>query len=218
MILMHTVLVNVQARSNITNTITCMKMLVGRKFDDVEVQKEIAKQPYKCVKLPSGGVGISVTYNDEPLVISAEHAMAMLLVKAKDVSSKANGGVNIGDAVLAVPHWFTEAQRRGVAQACEIAGMNSLKIANEGTNVALSYGIFKSAKKLFSETDPVHVMFIDIGYTGMSVSVVDFIQVRRLNSKLQSIYCRTLCYANKPLHRLLPLTYLPSLILSILPS
>jgi hypothetical protein len=108
--------------------------------------------------------------------------------------------------VLAVPHWFTEAQRRGVAQACEIAGMNSLKIANEGTNVALSYGIFKSAKKLFSETDPVHVMFIDIGYTGMSVSVVDFIQVGRLNSKLQSFVanCAMQC---KPLHRLLPIIY-----------
>lgn len=166
-----------QARSNITNTITCMKLLVGRKFDDAEVQQEIAKQPYKCVKLPSGGVGISITYNDEPLVISAEHAMAIMLAKAKDVSCKANGGVSIGDAVLAVPSWYTESQRRGILQACEISSGNCLKIANEGTNVALSYGIFKSAKKLFSETEPQHVMFIDIGYTGMGVTIVDFIQV-----------------------------------------
>ena len=155
-----------------------MKLLVGRKFDDADVQKEMAKMPYKTVKMPNGGVGISIKYNDEPLTISAEHAMAMMLVKAKDVSSKANNGVNIGDAVLAVPHWFTEAQRRGVAQACEIAGVNCLKVANESSLVALSYGIFKSAKKLFSETEPVHVMFIDIGYTGMSVTIVDFIQVR----------------------------------------
>ena len=156
-----------------------MKLLVGRKFDDADVQKEMAKMPYKTVKMPNGGVGISIKYNDEPLTISAEHAMAMMLVKAKDVSSKANNGVNIGDAVLAVPHWFTEAQRRGVAQACEIAGVNCLKVANESSLVALSYGIFKSAKKLFSETEPVHVMFIDIGYTGMSVTIVDFIQVRQ---------------------------------------
>jgi len=163
-----------------------MKLLVGRKFDDADVQKEMAKMPYKTVKMPNGGVGISIKYNDEPLTISAEHAMAMMLVKAKDVSSKANNGVNIGDAVLAVPHWFTEAQRRGVAQACEIAGVNCLKVANESSLVALSYGIFKSAKKLFSETEPVHVMFIDIGYTGMSVTIVDFIQE---NMKVLSTVC-----------------------------
>lgn len=154
-----------------------MKLLVGRKFDDAEVQAELAKLPYKTVKLPNGGVGISIIYNDEPLVVSAEHAMAMMLVKAKDTSAKANANVNIGDAVLAVPHWFTEAQRRGVVQAAEIASLNVLKVANESTLVALSYGIFKSAKKLFSETEPQHIMFIDIGYTGMAVTIVDFIQV-----------------------------------------
>lgn len=155
-----------------------MKLLVGRKFDDAAVQAELAKLPFKTVKLPSGGVGISIIYNDEPLVVSAEHAMAMMLVKAKDTSSKANAGVNIGDAVLAVPHWFTEAQRRGVVQAAEIASLNVLKVANESTLVALSYGIFKSAKKLFSETEPQHIMFIDIGYTGMAVTIIDFIQVQ----------------------------------------
>lgn len=176
----------IQARSNITNTITMMKMLVGRKYDDADVQAEIANLPFKTVKLPSGGVGISITYNDEPLVVSAEHAMAMMLVKAKDTSSKANAGVNIGDAVLAVPHWFTESQRRGVVQAAEIAQLNVLKVANESVLVALSYGIFKSAKKLFSETEPQHVMFIDIGYTGMSVTIVDFIQE---NMKVLSTVC-----------------------------
>lgn len=125
-------------------------------------------------------------YNDEPLTVSAEHAMAMMLVKAKDISAKANAGVNIGDCVVAVPHWFTEAQRRGVAQACEIASLNVMKVANESTNVALSYGIFKSAKKLFSETEPTHVMFIDIGYTGMAVTIVDFIQE---NMKVRSTVC-----------------------------
>lgn len=179
-------LVFLQARSNITNTITCMKLLVGRKFDDAEVQAEMAKLPYKTVKLPNGGVGIVINYNDEPLTVSAEHAMAMMLVKAKDISSKANAGVNIGDAVLAVPHWFTEAQRRGVVQACEIASLNVMKVANESTNVALSYGIFKSAKKLFSETEPTHIMFIDIGYTGMAVTIVDFIQE---NMKVRSTVC-----------------------------
>ena len=61
--------------------------------------------------------------------------------------------------------------------SCEIADLNCLKVADETNLIALSYGIFKSAKKLFSESEPVHIMFIDIGYTGYSVSVVDFMQV-----------------------------------------
>lgn len=67
--------------------------------------------------------------------------------------------------------------RIGVLIACEIAGLNCLKIINESTAIALGYGIFKSAKKLFSETDPTFVMFVDIGYTQFTASIVEFRQV-----------------------------------------
>src|SRR5690348_3067694 len=120
-----------KARSNVANTVSLMKYLVGRKFDDSEVQKELTKFPFKCVRLPHGGIGISVMYKDEPTVISAEHFMAMLLVKAKEIVASANNGVNLGDGVLAVPHWFTNSQRRGILQACEIAQLNCLKVTNE---------------------------------------------------------------------------------------
>lgn len=153
-----------------------MKLLVGRRFDDADTQKEIKKCPFACTMLPSGGVGIVVSYNDEQMTISAEHFMAMMLVKAKDISAKANAGSPIADCVLAVPHWFVDSQRRGVLAAAEIAKLPLLKIANEATLIALSYGIYKSAKNLFSTTDPVHIMFVDIGYTGYTVTVVDFIQ------------------------------------------
>jgi len=174
------------ARSNITNTISLMKLLVGRRFKDPDVQTELSKSPFKAVELSNGGVGISILYNDEPLIISAEHAMAMMLVKAKDTSAKANGNLNIADSVLAVPQWFTESQRRGILQACEIASLNCLKVTNESSAIALSYGIFKSAKKLFSETDPQHIMFVDIGYTSYCVTIVDFIQE---NMKVLSTVC-----------------------------
>ena len=155
-----------------------MKLLVGRKFDDPDVQRELSKVPFSATKLENGGVGINVTYNDEKTVISAEHFMAMMLVKAKQIAMKANNNVGIGDAVLAVPHWFTDAQRRGILSACEIADLNCLKVVNESTAVAISYGIYKSAKKLFSETDPVHIMFIDLGYTCYSVTIAAFVQER----------------------------------------
>ena len=99
------------ARSNITNTFSCMKLLVGRKFDSPDVQAELKRAPFKASKMMhSGSVGINVLYNNEETVVPVEHVMAMMLVKAKEVASKANGNVGIGDSVLAVPHWFTDAQ------------------------------------------------------------------------------------------------------------
>jgi heat shock 70kDa protein 4 len=161
-------------RSNIRNTITIMKLLVGRNYDDEDVQLELSKTPFKHARLPNGSVGIAVEYNNDQIVLSAEHIMGMMLTKLKDIVSYANG-VNIGDSVLAVPAWFTDSQRKGIMTACEIADLPCLKIANEGTCVALSYGIYKSAKGLFSETEPTHVMFIDIGYTNYTVTIVDFL-------------------------------------------
>ena len=102
--------------------------------------------------------------------------VAMMLVKLKSIAAAANSNVQIGEAVLAVPYWFTDAQRRGIDTACRIAELNCLKVANESTTIALGYGIYKSAKKLFSETEAQHVMFVDIGYSCYSVSIVDFIQ------------------------------------------
>lgn len=153
-----------------------MKLLVGRKFDDLDVQKELARQPFKTIRMANGGIGVKILYNDEEMDVSVEHFMAMMLVKAQQISATAAGGVNLADCVLAVPHWFTDSQRRGILQACEIAQLNCLKVANESTCIALGYGIFKSAKKLFHDTEPTHIMFIDIGYTGYTVSIVDFIQ------------------------------------------
>lgn len=163
-----------------------MKLLVGRRFDDADTQKEIKKCPFACEKLPTGGVGIVVNYNEEQLTVSAEHFMAMMLVKAKDISFKANANTAIADCVLAVPHWFNDAQRRGILAAAEIARLPVLKVANEATLIALSYGIYKSAKNLFSPTDPVHIMFIDIGYTSYTVTIVDYIQE---NLKILSTVC-----------------------------
>lgn len=174
------------ARSNILNTVAGMKLLVGRQFDSPEVQRELSKQAYKGVRMPNGGVGVELNYNDAPVQIPIEHALAMVLAFAKLTSKQANNGVDMADVVVAVPYWFTDAQRRGVLTACEIAGMHCLKVANESTNIALSYGIFKSAKKLFSETEPTHMMFIDLGYTCYTVSIVDFIQE---NMRVLSTVC-----------------------------
>lgn len=164
------------ARSNIKNTISCMKLLVGCRYDEPAVQRELGRSAFRHCARDDGGVGIIVTYDDQEKVIPVEHVMAMMLSLAKLIAFNANGKVAIADSVLAVPCWFTDNQRRGVLDACAIVGLNCLKVVNETTAIALSYGIYKSAKGLFSESEPVHVMFIDIGYTCYSVIVVDFVQ------------------------------------------
>lgn len=141
-------------RTNIKNTISCMKLLVGRKFDEAGAQSELKRAAFKAEKLPNGGIGLRVMYNDEEITVPVEHVMAMVLVLLKDTAAKANNNLQVGEAVLAVPYWYTDSQRRGVLTACEIAQLNCLKVANESTAIALSYGIYKSAKKLFSETEP----------------------------------------------------------------
>lgn len=163
-------------RSNMTATFKCMKLLVGRKFDEPEVQKMLSSMSFNAVKMPGGGIGVSMNYDDEDVTVPMEHILAMMITKINSIAAGANGGVNIGDAVIAVPAWFTDAQRRAYSAACQIAELNCLKLINESTAIALSYGIFKSAKKLFSETDAAHFMFVDAGYIGFQVSIVDFIQ------------------------------------------
>ena len=165
-----------------------MKLLVGRKFDGADVQKELKRYPFKAVKLPNGGIGINILYNNEETVLSVEQILAMMLIKAKDIAIKANNNINVAESVLAVPYWFTDAQRRGILRACEIASLPCLKVTNESNAIALSFGIFKSAKKLFSETEPTYIMFIDLGYTGYCVTIVEFIQENMKVCLLYTVY------------------------------
>jgi heat shock protein 4 len=164
------------ARSNVRNTISCMKLLVGRKYNDPDVQEELRRAPFQHSCRNDGGIDIVVSYQDDTRKIPVEHLMAMMLSLGKTIAFNANNGVQIGDAVLAVPCFFTDGQRRGIMDACQIVGLNCLKVVNETTAIALSYGIYKSAKGLFSETDPIHVMFVDIGYTSYSVVIAEFLK------------------------------------------
>jgi molecular chaperone DnaK (HSP70) len=100
----------------------------------------------------------------------------MMLNKMQSIAAVANEGVNAAYCVLSCPGYFSDMQRRGMLNACKIAGMNCLRLMNEHTAVALSYGIYKSAKNHFHETNPEHVMFIDMGHSGYTVSIVSFVQ------------------------------------------
>lgn len=164
------------ARAHFKNTATDVKRLIGRKFKHPEVQKELALLAFKCVELPSGDVGIVLKYNDEDVTFSCEQVVAMVFNKMQAIAAAANDGVSPAYAVVSVPGYYTDVQRRALLNASKIAGLNCIRLINEHTAIALAYGIYKSARNLFHETEPQYTMFIDMGHASYTVSVVAFVQ------------------------------------------
>lgn len=115
-----------------------------------------------------------VSYQGETKVVTAEAALGMVLVDLKHTAEAS--APPVADLVVSVPAYFIDSQRRAVLDACRIAGLNCLRVMNDTTATALEYGIYKSARGMFSDKEPQHVMFIDMGHSGFQVSVVAFLQ------------------------------------------
>lgn len=164
------------ARAHFKNTATDVKRLIGRKFKHPEVQEEISQLAYKCVELPSGDVGIVLKYNDEDVTFSCEQVVAMVFNKMQAIAAAANDNVSPAYAVISVPGYYTDVQRRALLNAAKIANLNCLRLINEHTAIALAYGIYKSARNMFHESEPQYTMFIDLGHASYTVSVVAFVQ------------------------------------------
>ena len=152
-----------------------MKRMIGRQFDEPEMAYEMSYVPgVKFVKMGDGGVGVEVMLNDEPKQFSMTQITSMMLVKCGELARQACG-VNLADAVVSIPCWFSNAQRLAMKDASEIAGVHCLRLMHDTTATAVEYGIYKSAKNLFDATTPQTTMFIDLGHSSYSVSVVDFV-------------------------------------------
>uniref|UniRef100_A0A8B9H516 Heat shock protein 4 like n=1 Tax=Astyanax mexicanus TaxID=7994 RepID=A0A8B9H516_ASTMX len=161
-----------QMVTNFKNTLHGFKKFHGRAFDDPFVQGERAKLPYSLHKLANGNTGIKVRYLDEDKVFTMEQVTAMLLTKLKETSESALKKPVV-DCVISVPSFFTDAERRSLMDACQIAGLNCLRLINDTTAVALAYGIYKQDLPN-AEEKPRNVVFVDIGHSSYQVSVVSF--------------------------------------------
>ncbi|XP_054469792.1 heat shock 70 kDa protein 4L isoform X1 [Anoplopoma fimbria] len=161
-----------QITTNFKNTVHGFKKFHGRAFDDPYVQAEKPKLPYSLHKLPNGNTGIKVRYLEEDKVFTVEQITGMLLNKLKETSESALKKPVV-DCVVSVPSFFTDAERRSVFDATQIAGLNCLRLINDTTAVALAYGIYKQDLPT-PEERPRNVIFVDMGHSSFQVSIAAF--------------------------------------------
>ncbi|XP_030067605.1 heat shock 70 kDa protein 4 [Microcaecilia unicolor] len=161
-----------QVVSNVKNTLQGFKRFHGRAFSDPFVQAEKPNLAYELVQLPTGSTGIRVRYLEEERSFTIEQVMAMLLTKLKETAESALKKPVV-DCVIAVPCFYTDAERRSVVDAAQIAGLNCLRLINETTAVALAYGIYKQDLPAPEEKSRI-VVFVDLGHSAYQVSVCAF--------------------------------------------
>ncbi len=170
---------------NAENTVYDAKRLIGRKFNDKEVQEDIKRWPFKVKKdLNSDRPIIEVTYQNKKKEYYAEEISAIILTKIKNYA-KDHLGEEIKEAVITCPAYFNDAQRNATKNAAKIAGLDVIRIINEPTAAALAYGYNKMGdnkdKKDELNLEQEKVLVFDLGGGTFDVTVLS------LNSNLLEV-------------------------------
>ncbi|KAL1874917.1 hypothetical protein VTK73DRAFT_10397 [Phialemonium thermophilum] len=149
-----------QAVVNPENTLFATKRLIGRKFTDPEVQRDIKEVPYKIVQHTNGDAWVEARGQK----YSPSQIGGFVLQKMKE-TAEAYLGKNVKNAVVTVPAYFNDSQRQATKDAGQIAGLNVLRVVNEPTAAALAYGLEKEADRV--------VAVYDLGGGTFDISVLE---------------------------------------------
>jgi heat shock protein 5 len=151
-----------QMTANPTNTVYAVKRLMGLRYSDPQLQSEMKRLPYKIVDLENRPY-IEVQSRGETQYFSPEEISAMILVKMKTIAEEYLGRP-VKNAVVTVPAYFNDAQRKATMDAGQIAGLNVLRILNEPTAASLAYGLGRKGSK--------RILVFDLGGGTFDVSAL----------------------------------------------
>lgn len=161
-----------QAVTNPINTLFSIKRFIGRNFDEAEVQADIKLSPYTVVKADNGSIKAKMGDKE----YTPQEVSAMILGKIK-TDAEAKLGEKIDEAVITVPAYFDDAQRKATKEAGEVAGLKVRRVINEPTAAALAYG--------FNKKNDEQIAVYDLGGGTFDVSILevsnDTIEVKATN-------------------------------------
>jgi len=151
-----------QLTSNPENTVFDVKRLIGRTWDDANVQRDIKFYPFKVIEKTKKPY-IQLNVGTEKKVFAPEEISAMVLTKMREIAEQYLGK-DLKHAVVTVPAYFNDAQRQATKDAGTIAGLNVVRIINEPTAAAIAYGLDKKGEK--------NVLIFDLGGGTFDVSLL----------------------------------------------